>query len=441
MKPIILLLCLRYLQHRRIVLLSMAAVAISCALLIVTDSLFTGFIDTIERSTVQHFGDIIIEAPSNRRITDYTILIEQLESSEDIVAATPVLSSQGLLLSRPGKVNTVMVWGIRLPQRFEVDPLEDAFVFQQDKPIDEIDFGVPNEPGISGGIVSIGVLSKPDNLTDEYDLDAAGQMLGTTMSLTTGSVDSENDISRSVIKFELADVLMTGWHRIDESFVLLPIEVLSESLYPDEPQGANLIHIRLEPGMDVEEARTTVNRIWTDFSQDRFTWSSLANVEVSREMYARLLAEYKKQMKVLLLIFGLVSGGIILLVFCIFYLIVMTRRKDIGILKSCGLSIFSVAGIFVSFGTVIGAIGAALGVLLGWLIISHINPIQNGLAAVLGFRVWKSSTYMFSMIPNTMDWDSIWWILAAGIIAAAVGSLIPAVAAARIKPVRTLQFE
>lgn len=419
----------------------MAAVAISCALLIVTDSLFTGFIDTIEQSTVQHFGDVIIEAPSNRRITDFEVLIDQLEASEDIAAATPVLSGQGLLWSGPGKTKAVMVWGVPLPQRFEVDPMQDAFVFQKDTAADDISFGKPDQSGVAGGIVSIGVLGEPNIETDEYDLEAAGKMLGRPMALTTGTRGSENDFSRTVIKFSLTDVLMTGWHRIDESFVMLPIDVFSTSLYPDEPVGANLIHIRLEPGADIKQAQASVHQIWTDFAQDRFAWSSLADVEVSREMYARLLAEYQKQMKVLLLIFGLVSGGIILLVFCIFYLIVMTRRKDIGILKSCGLSNFSVAGIFISFGTVIGSVGAGLGLLLGWAIITNINPIQNGLAAVLGFKIWKSSTYMFSMIPNTMDWGSVWWIMGAGIVAAAIGSLVPAVAAARVKPVRTLQYE
>ncbi|MHC5082818.1 MAG: ABC transporter permease, partial [Planctomycetota bacterium] len=154
-----------------------------------------------------------------------------------------------------------------------------------------------------------------------------------------------------------------------------------------------------------------------------------------------LIAEYKKQMQVLLFIFGLVSCGIILLVFCIFYLIVMTRRKDIGILKSCGLSSPSVAGMFVLFGTVIGLLGAICGIGLGWLIIDNINEIEHAIATIFGIKIWKASTYMFTQIPNTMHWGSVTWITACGIGAAAMGSLIPAIAAARVKPVETLQYE
>ena len=141
------------------------------------------------------------------------------------------------------------------------------------------------------------------------------------------------------------------------------------------------------------------------------------------------------------MIFGLVSLGIILLVFCIFYLIVMTRRKDIGILKSCGLSSPSVAGLFVVFGVVVGIVGSIAGIGLGWLIIDNINTIEHAIARVFGFKLWKAGTYMFSQIPNTMHWASVLWITTAGVVAAAAGSLIPAAAAARVRPVETLQYE
>jgi lipoprotein-releasing system permease protein len=58
-----------------------------------------------------------------------------------------------------------------------------------------------------------------------------------------------------------------------------------------------------------------------------------------------------------------------------------------------------------------------------------------------GLKLWKSSTYMFSRIPSQMDWDSVVWITLAAILAAGIGSLIPAAAAARVRPVRLLRYE
>jgi lipoprotein-releasing system permease protein len=427
----------------------MAAVALSCALLIATDSLFTGFINAVESSVSRHLGDIILETPSGRTITEYDTFIDSLSQTDAIESATALLTSQGLLLSAPGKVRAVKAWGIELPRRLDVTPLHEALLFQKDRPTEQVGFAVSGSPNAVGGIVGIGVLAHPDELTDAYDMDAVKGMLDQPMALTTGSLvqdsqktdGSQARFSRKVIKFNLADVAVTGVHEFDQSFVMLPIEELSKTLYPDEPTGANIIHIRLTPGTDEETAIAVVRGVWRSFAGDRFDWSAFVSITSAKRMQAQLIAEYRKQMNVLLFIFGLVSVGIILLVFCIFYLIVMTRRKDIGVLKSCGVSSTSVAGLFVLFGTVVGVVGAVAGIGLGWLIIDNINAIEEAIASVFGLKIWKASTYMFTQIPNTMHWGSVLWITGCGIIAAAVGSLIPAVAAARVKPVETLQYE
>lgn len=433
-------------------LLSIAAVALSCALLIATDSLFTGFIETVETSVARHLGDIILEAPSGCLITEYDALIQSLESTDCIQSATAVLRSQGLLLAGEGKVRPVAAWGIEIPRRLTVTPLRQSLLFQKEKPDEEISFDVPQDSEAIGGIVGIGVLARPDEKTDTYDLDAIKTMLGKPMALTSGSVSQTKDdteangagripFSRKVIKFRLADVLMTGVYEFDDSFVLLPIERLSEQLYPNQPPAAGTINIRLKPGTDEDAAIAVIHGVWRQFAQERFEWYSYVSVDSARKMQEAQVFEYRKQMDVLLLIFGIISMGIIILVFCIFYLIVMTRRKDIGILKAGGLSSPSTAAIFILFGVIVGLMGAILGIGLGYVIIVNINPIERLISAALGINLWRASTYMFTQIPNTMNWDSVLWVTACGVMAAAIGSLVPAVAAARIKPVETLQYE
>ena len=449
MKQITLLLCLRYLQRRRIVFLSIAAVAMSCALLIATDSLFTGFIASVETSLGRYQGDIILGGPSGATITETDTLIASLLEADCIDGAEAVLESQGLLLAGPGKVRPVQAWGVKLPQQAVVTPLQDSLLFQKGDPIEEIGFHVPNDPEAIGGIVGVGVLAQPDETTDEYDIEALRGMLGEKMALMTGTMaaqSADNDsqspsISRKVMKFQLADVLMTGVYDFDEMFVLVPIEKLSEKLYPGKGVVANRVHIRLKPGTDEEVATAIIRGIWREFARDRISWQAFVWIGSAKKANAGMVAEYQKQMQVLLFIFGLISMGIIILVFCIFYMIVMTRRKDIGILKSCGLSSPSVAGVFMLFGMTVGLVGSVLGVGLGYVIIHNINPIERAISLIFGINLWQASTYKFMQIPNTMNWDSVLWVTAAGIIAAAVGSLLPAFAAARIKPVETLQYE
>jgi len=69
-----LFLWLRYLRKKKIVFLSITAVALSAALLIVVASLFTGFINAFEQSSVEVVGDIVLAPPV--KFAKYQLFIE-----------------------------------------------------------------------------------------------------------------------------------------------------------------------------------------------------------------------------------------------------------------------------------------------------------------------------------------------------------------------------
>jgi lipoprotein-releasing system permease protein len=146
-------------------------------------------------------------------------------------------------------------------------------------------------------------------------------------------------------------------------------------------------------------------------------------------------------MGILLLIFGVVSLGVVLLIFCIFYMIVRLKQKDIAIIKSCGAAGSSVVWIFVGFGACVGIAGSGVGVVLGYIFTKNVNTIEEWIGIIFGLKLWKSSVYMFSKIPNEVDWASVLPIVLLAIIAAAIGTLIPAIVAARTKPVEILRYE
>ncbi|MCD6392582.1 MAG: FtsX-like permease family protein [Planctomycetes bacterium] len=451
-------LCLKYLRRRKIVFLSIAAVAMSCALLITVASLFTGFINAVENGVGEHMGDIVIAAPSGTKISGYDKLIDDLAAHPLIDGATAVLESQGLLHLPNGNVRAVRIWGIELPRRTQVSPVEE-FLINPTPEGRSPSFALDTDGGELGGFVGIGVVAKPDDRTDEYDIAGVrSEFLGHKVTLTTGTVVDTASISagaesassgarfkRKTLKFSIANVVYSGMYEFDRNFVFLPISMLSEKLYPDRGNVAGMIQIRLsEAGQDKpidEVVKEVEENVWLPFAKGRFNWARYAKVESSKKMQARLIAEYKKQMAMLMLIFGVVSGGVVILIFCIFYLIVMTKQKDIAIVKSCGLGSGAVATMFVLFGFAVGAAGSALGVGLGCLVTKNVNTVEQWISMALGLKIWKSSTYMFSRIPNEVDWTSVVWIVAAAVVAAGVGALIPAIAAARLKPVEILRYE
>ncbi|MHC4113750.1 MAG: ABC transporter permease [Planctomycetota bacterium] len=436
-----LFLWLKYLRKRKIVFLSIAAVALSVALLIVVSSLFNGFIEAFEQSAVKVMGDIVLTPPA--RFAQYPLFIDRLKKIPDVDSATATLSGHGLLHLGRGDVRAVKIVGIEPESRARVTGFKE-FLLRQNKTSGEVSFDVNGSPDKMGGFVGIGVLAEPDEKTDEYAFEAiADEMIGRQVILTTGA---GRKLRRKNISFSIADIVFTGVYDLDKSFVYIPIERLQLLLYPEQAGPiAEQLQIKLKHNAEEDAALSKIRDAWRVFAADRLRWDERliigTDISTSKQLQSQFVAELHKQMGVLLLIFGIISFSAVLLVFCILYMIVETRRKDIAIIKSCGTDDSSVAAIFVGFGACIGIIGSGLGAALGYVTTKNINILEEWIRKIFGLKLWKSSVYMFSSIPNDIDWHSVFYIVLMAVIAAALGALIPAIVAVRTRPVTILRYE
>jgi len=448
-----LFLWLRYLRKRRIVFLSIAAVALSTALLICVASLFGGFIKGIDDAAAKILGDIYLDP--GVRVDNSAEFVGRLESLPEIQAATAVLETYGLLYLGRGNVRAVRVLGIDPVTYAAVTGLKDSLL-QQKSSQAKVTFEPPDPNGPPGGFVSIGVLTEPDEATDEYDFqDAKERYLGTDVILTTGAFVTRDRTEPAVQmqfkprrhKFRIADIVFVGYYLQDRSDILLPIAQVRNLAGANNPQGRGpneIFKIKLAPGFQPEQVVETVGRKWSDFAAEQGldNYAILgATLQTSRQMQARLVGEIEKQMSILLLIFGVISSIGVLLIFCIFYMIVMTRRKDIAVIKSCGAGSLPVAAIFLGFGACVGILGTALGVFLGYLATTNINAVEKWIRIVTGFKLWRASSYMMSEIPNRVDWSAAAWIAIFIAVASIIGALVPAIAAAKTRPVEILRYE
>jgi lipoprotein-releasing system permease protein len=454
-----LFLWLRYLRKRKIVFLSIAAVALSVSLLIIVASLFGGFINAFEQSAVQTIGDVVLSAPV--KFAKYPLFIEWLESrlAGTVEAATATLSTQGLLHIGRGNVRAVNIWGIEPARRAKVTGFKQSLLRQKLIPGDP-SFEIP--PSFlsstqdtvaekTGGFVGIGVLGEPDEKTDEYDVGAIEKMIGQPVVLTTGAPasrdgDAGERFRRKTVEFTIADIVFTGVYELDRRFVYLPISQLQRILCPNESEEvADQIQIKLRDNKQAELAIAQIRGLWQIFAADQLSWDTnfirYTRIETAKQMQSRYVVELRKQMGVLLLIFSVVSLSVIVLVFCIFYMIVRLKQKDIAIMKSCGAASSSVAFIFLGFGICVGMLGSCVGAVLGYVVTKNINAVEEWVRIIFGLKLWKSSVYMFSKIPNEVDWSSAFSIILLAVVAAAIGTLIPAVVAARTKPVEILRYE
>ncbi len=82
----------------------------------------------------------------------------------------------------------------------------------------------------------------------------------------------------------------------------------------------------------------------------------------------------------LFLIIAVAGFGIL----AIFYMIVVEKTRDIGVLKALGASSRGVMSIFLTYGLSLGVVGSGVGVILGLLFVHYINEIEGVLSWLTG---------------------------------------------------------
>jgi len=445
-------LALRYLKKRKIVFLSIAAVTLSTALLVTVASLFTAFIGAIELSASEYLGDIVLEPGA--RFSNYDILIEKLCSAKEIDSATPILSTSGLVHLGAGNVKAVNIWGIEPVSRCRVTNFKSNLLRQKNSlsaPEFKYGDGNPDSTGIPI-FIGIAAILEPDPITDRYDFSLAEDFIGRKAVITTGTTEAESNEpvnftrSRSV-QVVISDIVFTSVYDIDKRFVFMPIDALAGLLFPSDKQNktADIIHIKCAAGFNPSQCIEVVRKIWSDFASGQLNWPAyhIADTEIltSVQKQAEYTAELRKQMGVLLLIFGIISGGIVVLVFCIFYMIVKAKQKDLAIIKAIGGSSADITSIFLLFGLFIGLIGASAGVAIGFVVTSNVNAVEQFVGRLFGLKLWSSSIYMFTKIPNHFDWSWAIFFFIAAVAASVLGAVLPSITAARTAPVKILRYE
>jgi lipoprotein-releasing system permease protein len=236
--------------------------------------------------------------------------------------------------------------------------------------------------------------------------------------------------------FTIVDFYESKMSEYDASFVFAPIRKLQELRGMIDPSTGigliNAIQIKLKPGADGEAVRDKLRAAFAPELYGIYTW---------RDKQGALLAAVQMEtaiLNVLLFLIIAVAGFGIL---AIFYMIVVEKTRDIGILKSLGAPGRGVMGIFLAYGLSLGLVGSGVGMAIGLLFVRYINEIADGLAWITGRPVFDPSIYYFYKIPAVVVPQTLAWIVIGALSIAVAASILPARRAARLHPVEALRYE
>jgi lipoprotein-releasing system permease protein len=122
-------------------------------------------------------------------------------------------------------------------------------------------------------------------------------------------------------------------------------------------------------------------------------------------------------------------------------MLVKNKGRDIGILRTMGLTQGAVMRVFFLCGSLIGVVGTLAGVILGCLFAYFIQDIQAVVEWVAGGSVWNPEIRYLTEIPAHLRWQDVSAVVVMALGLSFLITLVPARNAARLNPVEALRYE
>jgi lipoprotein-releasing system permease protein len=238
--------------------------------------------------------------------------------------------------------------------------------------------------------------------------------------------------------FTIVDFYSSNMHEYDSNFCFMPLSKLQKLRGMIDPMtghsSASAIQLRLKPGRDLNKVR---DRLIERFPPEESGIAIQTWEDLQRPLLSAVNLEITILNILLFLIIAVAGFGIL----ATFFMIVVEKTKDIGILKALGAPSRGVMSIFLGYGLSLGSVGTGVGIFLGLLFVWNINEIADLVEWMSGREVFDPTLYYFTQIPTVLNPVTITCIGVGAILIAVMASVFPALRAARLHPVEALRYE
>ncbi len=407
--------------------LSVLIVFLGVFILILVISVMNGFQGQIKDKILDVDSHIVVSNLASEidgvAIRDYRELAESIRSTEHVVSASPYLQGQGLFRFKRN-VGPVMIRGIGTKDYIPSDIKKFIVLNRQD---------YCQKKGIYIG----------EEMAFNY-----GVKVGNTMEIIVpqGRLTAVEGVSPGIRKYKVLGFFKTGYYDFDTKLIMMSLTDAQDLFSVGDVAYA--VGVKIDDIYKMDRMASTLQSVIG------FEYVTMTAEQRNHNLFYALRLE--KLIMTIILFLVIISAGFTIMGTIV--MVVMEKRKAIGVLKSMGAKPRSIMVIFVLEGFLIGVTGSILGVIFGLAASLNLEAIILWVEdSINGLMIWiyqvfnlgdfyritlkPSSVYYIDTIPTEIVPEFVVFIAAAAIFLSTIAAIFPSWQASRQKPVETIRYE
>jgi len=384
--------------------ISIGVVMLSVAMLVIVMSVMNGFRAELLDRIVGLNGHAIIQAYGDK-FDDWQQVLDEVRETPGVVRASALIEKP-LLVTFNGRAEGIILRG---------NTQEDIARLSPDVLVGDLSTLKPGENN-----VAIGSRLAAD----------LGATVGDVITIINpqGRATPFGTVPRQ-IAYTITAIFEIGVYDYDQSFVVMPIADAQTLLLIGDTIG--MIEVKTENADKVGEILAPITKqlsgraVVTD-------WKSINSSLFEALEVERVAMFFALSIIVLVAAFNILSSLVML---------VRSKTRDIAILRTMGARRKSLLKIFVTTGSVVGAVGTLAGLALGFIVLFFRQSIIHAIELVTGQNLWDPQIRFLTELPSRTDPKEVIAICVVAMGLSFLATLYPAYRAASTDPVQVLRYE